>query len=75
MNWRTEIQIKQGEFQIDHQDFIISFGSCFAENIQQKLRYNGFGSLTNPTGILYNSRSILKMMNLLLAKEELDENR
>lgn len=75
MNWRTELHIEQGKFQITHDELILSFGSCFAENIHKKFQYYGFGSLTNPTGILYNSRSILNMLLFLLDRKKLDDKR
>ena len=75
MNWRTEISLKESDFYISHKDFMLGMGSCFAVHMHEKFEYFGFGSVTNPTGILYNSRSISKMLNLLLGKEKLDESR
>jgi hypothetical protein len=75
MNWRTELHISKNEFSISHGDYILGLGSCFAENIGRKLEYSGFGSMNNPTGILFNSSSICKMLELLLAKVELDKER
>lgn len=73
MKWRTEILIEPSDIQIFPQDFMISMGSCFAVHMHEKLEYFGFGTMTNPTGILYNSRSIVKMLKILLGKEKLDK--
>jgi len=74
MKWRTEIPISKSEHSITHSDFILLLGSCFSVNIDKKLRYHGFGSICNPSGILYNSHSIANMLKLLLGKEVIDKN-
>ena len=64
--FRTKISIPPYDFNMKHSDQILCLGSCFAENIAQKLQRNKFDSLLNPFGILYNPWSISKAINLLL---------
>lgn len=73
MKWRTELHIPASEDSINHNDFTLFMGSCFARNMANKFSYYGFGNDCNPTGILYNSQSLLKMLKLLLGKEKLNE--
>lgn len=73
MKWRTELHIPASEDLINHSDFTLFMGSCFALNMAKRFSYYGFGNDCNPTGILYNSHSILKMLRLLLGGKELNE--
>jgi hypothetical protein len=43
---------------IDHRTRIITAGSCFADNIGQKLSENKFTVLANPLGVTYNPHSV-----------------
>lgn len=43
---------------ISHPDKILLIGSCFAENIGEKLIHSKFQTLINPNGILFNPASI-----------------
>ncbi|MGB5461916.1 MAG: GSCFA domain-containing protein, partial [Aureibaculum sp.] len=48
MQFRTEISIQKENHLIDYDSDIILLGSCFAENIGDKLSYHKFNSLVNP---------------------------
>ena len=41
---------------------ILSIGSCFAENIAQKLHQFQFNILVNPNGIVFNPSSIFMQL-------------
>ena len=75
MKFRTEYNSKSSNHSITHNDSCMLLGSCFSQNIGQKLVDHGLSSIINPTGILYNPGSINKMVHLLLAKGELDSSR
>lgn len=53
------------EIPLLHTDAIVSLGSCFAENIATQLADYRFNICANPTGILYNPASILRILNRL----------
>ncbi|MCQ2210497.1 MAG: GSCFA domain-containing protein [Paludibacteraceae bacterium] len=55
--FRTIIPIKK-ELDIKHPNKIMMFGSCFTENIGQKLIDHKFSVSCNPLGILFNPISI-----------------
>ncbi len=58
MKFRTEINPKHFPEPVKHSDKIVTFGSCFADNIADKLLYYKFRVLKNPFGVLYNPVSI-----------------
>lgn len=58
MNFRTDIQLKKEENQIDYASKLLLIGSCFSENISKKLAYFKFDVASNPFGILFNPKAI-----------------
>lgn len=60
MDFRLELDIKKSAALISYKDKILLCGSCFTENIGQKLDYHKFKTLQNPNGILFNPVSITK---------------
>lgn len=58
MNFRTNIQLKKEENQIDYASKLLLIGSCFSENISKKLAYYKFAVASNPFGILFNPKAI-----------------
>lgn len=62
MNFTTKIPITQNANPIDYNSKIVSFGSCFAENIGSKFEYFKFRNTTNPFGIIFNPVSIAKLI-------------
>jgi hypothetical protein len=74
MNFTTQIPIQKNPNSIDYTSKIVSFGSCFAENMGDKFQYFKFQSATNPFGIIFNPVSIWKIIDRVvndnLFKEE-----
>jgi hypothetical protein len=62
MNFTTKIPITQNANPIDYNSKIVSFGSCFAENMGDKLCYYKFQTQVNPFGIIFNPFSIEKLI-------------
>ena len=60
MEFRTKIDIPTFGFDITYANRCIFVGSCFAENIGNKLVGTKIHTSVNPTGILYNPFSICK---------------
>ncbi|MBT8287231.1 MAG: GSCFA domain-containing protein [Bacteroidia bacterium] len=55
MDFRISIPFsKQDHNQIDYHSEIVFFGSCFAENMADKINYYKFRQTSNPFGILYH---------------------
>lgn len=74
MQLYTTTQIKPFAEKIDHHGSIFSIGSCFAENMANKLRSLKFGITSSPTGILFNPESIALAIERLTAYNNGDIN-
>lgn len=63
MNLQTKIPLqKQSRNLIDYNSNILLLGSCFSENIGEKLSYFKFQNLQNPFGILFHPSAIEKLI-------------
>jgi hypothetical protein len=62
-NFRTEIELKKYDFNITHDDNILTIGSCFSDNIGDYLERYKFRVVKNPFGVLYNPASIFNTLN------------
>jgi hypothetical protein len=62
MQFRTKITIPKSDNPIDYNSKIVSLGSCFAENMAEKLEYFKFQNTCNPFGIIFNPVSIEKLI-------------
>ncbi|MDX5586021.1 MAG: GSCFA domain-containing protein [Aureibaculum sp.] len=58
MQLRTEIPISKERSLIDYDSKLVLLGSCFSDNIGEKLAYFKFNSLVNPFGILFHPIAI-----------------
>lgn len=72
--FRTEIKLNKSENYINHQNKIITIGSCFSDNIGNLLKINKFNTLINPFGILYNPISIKQCIEKIIEKCNFKEN-
>lgn len=74
MQFRTQIPIPKSNFPIDYDSKIMSIGSCFAENMGKKFDYFKFQNLVNPFGIIFNSKSIERIIERIVNLEFFTEN-
>ena len=73
MQFRTQIPIHKSEFTIDYTSKVMSFGSCFTENMSEKFEYYKFQNSVNPFGIIFNAVSIEKLIQRSIEKEYFTE--
>ncbi len=66
MKLQTNIPIQKEKNQIDYDSRILLLGSCFVENIGEKLDYVKFQTLQNPFGILFHPIAIEKVITRAL---------
>ena len=69
MQFRTQIPISKSNYPIDYNSSIFSLGSCFAENISDKLEYFKFQNDVNPFGIIFNPVSLEKIIRRIVQKD------
>lgn len=69
MNFRTEIKHPELKQKLSPSSSTLLIGSCFTENIGQKLKEQLIPCSTNPFGILYNPLSIQKSLNKIIDKD------
>jgi hypothetical protein len=69
MLFRTKITIPKSNKPIDYNSKIVSLGSCFAENMAEKLDYFKFQNTCNPFGIIFNPVSIEKIIHKAISQE------
>ncbi len=73
MDFRTRVQIDKSDVRIDHPTKMMLFGSCFSENIGNKLKEHKFKVDPNPFGILYNPVSISNSIKRLLDTKQFND--
>ncbi|WBL22933.1 GSCFA domain-containing protein [Zunongwangia sp. HRR-M8] len=61
MDFRTIVPVRNQSPKIDYNANISLFGSCFVENIGDKLQYFKFNVLQNPFGIIFHPVALLNL--------------
>ncbi|MDR2652431.1 MAG: GSCFA domain-containing protein [Prevotellaceae bacterium] len=74
MKLQTEIEIKSFGEKLSHTSKILMLGSCFANNIGERLRDVKFDICINPFGVIYNPFSIANSVELLITNAKITEN-
>ena len=64
--FQTKIDIPVSNFEITYEDGIMGLGSCFAENMGNKMKRVYFKTEINPFGVLYNPVSIRNSIELIM---------
>lgn len=73
MEFRTFVACEPSVYQMDYDSSILSVGSCFTENIGQKLDYFRFRTEVNPCGIVYNPLSAANVLRMLAERRRFTE--
>ena len=66
MEFRTKVETGQAGFQIGACEEVLLVGSCFAGEMGERFKDNGFPAIVNPYGTMYNPASILHTLERLL---------
>ena len=69
MQFRTEVKFDTESLSLEFPDGILSMGSCFSENIGERMKSSRMNIVVNPFGILYNPASIENALLRLIKKE------
>lgn len=71
MNLQTHIPFSRNTSNaIDYNSRVILLGSCFSDNIGQKLSYHKFQSVLNPFGILFHPKAIESVIHNAITNKE-----
>lgn len=62
VEFSTKVEINAGNIGISHTSRILLLGSCFTDNIGQRMLAGGLEATVNPWGTLYNPMSILEAL-------------
>lgn len=73
MNFSTPVNIPSSKKLITHNSALLVLGSCFAENMGEKLISNKFNATINPFGIIYNPISIANGLTHILENRNFNE--
>ncbi|MEO8171809.1 MAG: GSCFA domain-containing protein [Sediminibacterium sp.] len=71
MKFHFEFDIKRSPGSIHHQQKLLLMGSCFTENIGEKLRKHKFNVLENPNGILFNPVSVAEAVHSYIENKKI----
>lgn len=75
MKLQTKIPLHEQESnQIDYNSKLLLLGSCFVENIGEKLGYYKFQNLQNPFGIIFNPAAIERLVTYAITEKLFTEN-
>lgn len=74
MKFRYEFDIKPLPKLINHQHKLFLIGSCFTENIGEKLKKNKFSVFENPNGILFNPVSVSETVINVIDNKQYTKN-
>lgn len=67
--FHTPVKLPDYTFKINHFDLVLSMGSCFAEQMAQRLQRLKFRVFTNPFGILYHPQAIAHSIEQLIKEK------
>jgi hypothetical protein len=73
MKFHFEFDIKKLPLPITHKEKLLLIGSCFTENIGEKLKKYKFTVLENPNGILFNPVSVTEALTSYIENTQLTE--
>ena len=74
MKLRTELSFSKAAFDINYQTPMLGIGSCFVENMGQKLVEKQLPFHQNPFGIVYNPLSIAAQLDILTTEKRFVES-
>lgn len=71
--FRTPVKLLDYPFELSYADSLLSIGSCFAQQLAQRLQHLKFRVLDNPFGVLYHPQAMAHALHRLLSEESYQE--
>lgn len=69
MDFRTIVDIQRPTFEIQPRERMLFVGSCFADKLGKRFTDEGFPTVVNPYGVMYNPASILHTVSMFCDTE------
>lgn len=69
MKLKIDFEIPESTWKINPEDKIVSFGSCFSDEIGERLKNNGFNTEINPFGVLFHPLAIATVVRKIIQKD------
>ncbi|MDO6604973.1 GSCFA domain-containing protein [Arenibacter palladensis] len=73
MKLQTQVPLNKATNQIDYSSQLVVLGSCFANNIGDRLAYYKFRALKNPFGILFHPLAIENLISRAIQQKQYTE--
>lgn len=73
MKLQTQVPLQKAKNQIEYNSTLLLLGSCFVENIGEKLKYYKFQTAQNPFGILFHPLAIENLISRAVTSQEYTE--
>jgi len=73
MRFHLDYTPEKSRINITNSNKVMLIGSCFSENIGDRLRTHKFKTLLNPNGILFNPASIAAALDTMMATETVND--
>ncbi|MEL4306547.1 GSCFA domain-containing protein [Joostella sp. CR20] len=74
MKLQTQVPLTTANNQIDYTSKVLLMGSCFVENIGEKLNFYKLQTLVNPFGILFHPKALENNIERIVTQKEFTEN-
>ena len=74
MEWMTHIDIPASEWKIEPEARVLLVGSCFADEVGEKMVRGGMEAMVNPFGTLYNPASIAASLLRSISERDYTED-
>ena len=74
MKFRTELHLQKSDIHIGYSDRLLLLGSCFSENIGQKLNQIKYLTTVNPLGIVYHPVPLHESIKDALSGKVIEES-
>jgi len=69
IRFRTEVELAKSNWELSYGKKTLFLGSCFSDNIGNKLQQYKFNVLVNPFGVVFNPQSISQLLERMIQQE------
>ena len=74
MNWHLQVPIPSYPFELSHSDKVISLGSCFAQQMADRLLFYKFSCKSNTFGTLFHPIPLLQNLSKAITNAKIERD-